>query len=118
MRDIRDVVMRPSTGMSEFWMSNQKSASDVEPGALLVEVWNARPRKIALMAMVNMVAVTRLALRFSSGPRCQLQHWSKGFGHAERLLTFSVFWCVLSYPPFLLALTAFLLTRKELSYNS
>lgn len=39
-------------------------APDVEPRALLVEVWIAKPREMALMAMVDMVAVMRLALRF------------------------------------------------------
>lgn len=37
--------------MSNFWLSSKKNASDVEPRALLIEVCNASPREIALMAM-------------------------------------------------------------------
>ena len=95
-------MARLSTCMSEFWISSQKSASDVEPGTLLVEVWNAKPRGIALMAMVNTVAavaVTRTASRFAIGPRYQ---FTASFKNAERLLTF---WCVLSSLLFVLALT-------------
>ncbi len=57
------VVARPSPCTSEFWISSQKSASDVEPGPLLVEVWNANPRGIALTAMVNIVHVRIAELR-------------------------------------------------------
>ena len=58
------VVIRPRVCMSEFSISSQKSGSDAEPGASLVELWNASPRGIALMAMVNMVAVARMISRF------------------------------------------------------
>ena len=85
---MRAVVARLRTCMSEFWMSSEKSESDGEPGALLVEVWNARPKGIALMAMVNMVAVTRTASRFASGPGYQFTALVKEVGLAERLLTF------------------------------
>ena len=50
--------------MSEFSISSQKSESDVEPGAFLVELWNASPRGITLMAMANVVAVARMISRF------------------------------------------------------
>ena len=72
-------MARLSTCISEFWISSQKSASDGEPGALLVEVWNARPRGIALMAMAKTVAVTRIASSFVSGPRYQFTALVKGF---------------------------------------
>ena len=111
-RDMSVVVARLSTCISEFRMSSQKSASVVEPGALLVEVWNARHRGIALMAMVNMVAVTRNASRFASGPRYQ---FTALFKCVEGLLTF---WCVLSFLLFVLALTLSLLPRKESSNNN
>ena len=71
MSDMSAVVVRLSTCMSEFWMSSQKSASDVEPGAFVVEVWNASPRGIALIAMANTVTVTRIASRYTSSPKHQ-----------------------------------------------
>ncbi len=54
--------------MSEFWISSQKSASEIEPGTVSVEVWNAIPRGITLIAMANIVAVTRIISRCARGP--------------------------------------------------
>ena len=59
------VVMRPRICISEFSISSQKSGSEVEPGALLVELWNASPSGIVLMAMTNVVAVARMISRFA-----------------------------------------------------
>ncbi len=61
--------------MSEVWMSNQKSASDVEPGWLSAETWNASIRGIALMAMATTVAVTRTTLRCKGGPNHQFMKY-------------------------------------------
>lgn len=52
-------------------MRSQKSASDVELGAVMVEVWNASPRGNTLMAILNTVIVTRTILHFVSGPKSQ-----------------------------------------------
>ncbi len=105
-------MARPSTCMSEVWMSNQKSASDVEPGALLVETWNASIRGIALMVMATMVAVTRTTLRCKGGSNHQFTEYMRWIHPCWSVLTF---WCVLSDLAFLVALSVSFLSRKKRS---
>lgn len=59
-------------------MSSQKSASDADPEAAMVEVWNASPRGNTLIAILTTVAVTRRILRLMSGPRSQLTALVRG----------------------------------------
>ena len=58
------MVPRPSACIREFRRVSQKSASDVDPGVLLGESLNARPKGTTLMARTNTVAITILELRF------------------------------------------------------
>ena len=73
--DMTVVVARPNPCMSEFWISSQESGPDVEPGSLLVEVWNSTPRGVALTVMVHIVHVRIADLRYFGGQRLSKQYW-------------------------------------------